>query len=793
MNFGQKDNKNSKIRFVICKPNPSMRLKFLFFWLAFFIAFNLLSQSGLSIGEWKSHLSYKDGKRVAQGPENVWYASSRGLISVFKEDLSVKFLSKEDGLSDVRISNLYYDPYNDQLILVYVDNNIDIIKDDEIYNIPFISNNTSIAGGKNVNDIFISDFQEAFLATDFGILGFNTQKLEFPFTTFTDLKVSSVAYLNGTVYAGTEEGLYAAKPNEVNVSDFGSWQHLGTSSGLPSNEVEFLAVKFGKIFAAITGKVYASSADGSFGLLFSAGAEEKIKWLSEDGSALMIGLENDKNETRTMFYNADGTWKEQGKGCINKGSYSLEDQKGRVWYADQWDPVRYTEGGVPGTCKNLKFEVPYTNDASNVRFRKEKAYFGSGGVTEDFQYRFTLYGFYTLEEGVWKNFNADNLQALRDNEFLHLYTLAPNPKKQEIFLGSYYNGIILYDEETGTISHWNKNNSILQGIVGDEARTRIAGLALDKDQMLWICNYGAPKPLAVRTPENIWYNFSVPGNTTLTDIVIDNQGNKWIAVSGAGGGLLVFNEGDKLDDTSDDKARYISRNNSEITGNKVNCVTMDLDGSIWVGTDQGPVVFDCGDPFNESCRGNIRKVVVDNIPALLLRDEDVLTIEADGGNRKWFGTRNGIFVQSPDGTAQEAKYDVKNSPLLSNKVQDLGFNAVTGEMFVITDLGIQSVRTETTGGGRSHSSSVYAFPNPVRPDYNGPIAIKGLVRDASVKITDINGKLVYQTRALGGQAIWDGKDYNGVMAATGVYLVFSANENTSTPSDAYVTKILVIR
>lgn len=98
-------------------------------------------------------------------------------------------------------------------------------------------------------------------------------------------------------------------------------------------------------------------------------------------------------------------------------------------------------------------------------------------------------------------------------------------------------------------------------------------------------------------------------------------------------------------------------------------------------------------------QGNTRKVIVDGIPALLLRDEDILSIEVDGGNRKWFGTRNGIFIQSPDGITQEAKFDVRNSPLLDNKVTDLGFNTDSGEMFVISTGGIQSYKTETTGGG----------------------------------------------------------------------------------------------
>jgi ligand-binding sensor domain-containing protein len=350
-----------------------------------------------------------------------------------------------------------------------------------------------------------------------------------------------------------------------------------------------------------------------------------------------------------------------------------------------------------------------------------------------------------------------------------------------------------YDEETKQAVHWNKDNSLLQGVVGDEQRTRISGLAFDEEENLWISNYGSPAPLVVKTKEGPWYRFSVPGSTQLAEIAIDQARNKWVVVPGVGNGILVYNEGASISDTKDDKVRLINRNNSLLTGNRVNAVLVDLDGAVWVGTDQGPVIFDCGDPFQDaSCRGNTRPVVVDGIPALLLRDEDILCIEADGANRKWFGTRNGIFVQSPDGTEKIAQFNTQNSPLLNNKVTELSFNALTGDMMIVTASGIQTYRTLTTGGKRTHGSDVYAYPNPVRPDFEGMIAIKGLVRDANVKITDINGRLLYETKALGGQAVWDGRDYNGMKASAGVYLVFSANENTSQGTDAYVTKILIV-
>jgi len=769
------------------------RYSLIFFYNVIFLTLTI-AQSNLPLSSWKSHLSYKEGRRVTQSATEIIYASNKGIFTISKDDNSVKFLSKEDGLSDVNVSKLYYDKNREQLIIVYLDNSIDVVIKDQVINIPFIRTNTTIQGSKNINDIFISESNAAYIATDFGVLGFNLDKLEFSFTTFTDLKVFSVAQLGNKLYAGTEEGLFVIETQGTNLSDFNSWKLLSVESGLPASyDVRAMAVKYNTLYALIDNKIYTANSTGSFAVLFSSpDRTEGISYLSSDGSQIMVGVSKG-NDCRTIFINQNSQISERAKGCVNQCQYAVEDEKGRVWYADNWDPIKYTEEKTSGPCKNLTFAVPFTNDASHIRFKNNKAYFGSGGVNDDYQYRFTLYGFYTLEDNEWKNFNRDNIPFIAEKEFFHLLTLAPHPNTKEVYLGSYYNGIISYNEETKETLHWNKDNSILGRVIGDEARTRIAGLTFDKEDNLWISNYGAVKPLVVKTKDNTWHNFSVPSSNTLAEIVIDNVGNKWIVVVGTGGGLLVYNEGGKIADPTDDKSNFFTRSNSEIRGNKVNSIVIDLDGSVWVGTDQGPVVFDCGDPFSQNCRGNTRKVTVDGIPALLLRDEDILSIEVDGGNRKWFGTRNGIFVQSPDGVTQEAKFDTKNSPLLDNKVTDLAYNPISGEMFIVTPAGIQSYKTETTGASRAHtSSSVYAYPNPVRPEYNGPIAIKGLVRDANVKITDVNGKLVYETKALGGQAIWDGRDYNGVKAATGVYLVFSANENASRSPDAYVTKILIV-
>ncbi|MCC8143009.1 MAG: hypothetical protein LIO97_03215 [Tannerellaceae bacterium] len=62
--------------------------------------------------------------------------------------------------------------------------------------------------------------------------------------------------------------------------------------------------------------------------------------------------------------------------------------------------------------------------------------------------------------------------------------------------------------------------------------------------------------------------------------------------------------------------------------------------------------------------------------------------------------------------------------------------------------------------------------------------------NTNIKITDLNGKLIYQTKSIGGQATWNGRNRSGNKVATGVYLVFGATENGS---ESVVTKIVVVK
>lgn len=230
-----------------------------------------------------------------------------------------------------------------------------------------------------------------------------------------------------------------------------------------------------------------------------------------------------------------------------------------------------------------------------------------------------------------------------------------------------------------------------------------------------------------------------------------------------------------------------------IQGNKVFSIACDQDGEIWIGTDNGiSVIYS---PENVFTGGNYdaQRIIIPRndgtgLGDILLENEFITCITVDGDNNKWIGTDNaGVFLLSPDGMNEIYHFTEEDSPLFSNLITDIAINN-NGEVFIGTSKGIISFRGESAPPEDTFTD-VYAYPNPVREGYTGKIGIKGLVKDADVKITDISGNLIYETRSFGGQAVWNGRNFDGRRAKTGVYLVFIANEDGT---ETIATKILVI-
>ena len=135
-------------------------------------------------------------------------------------------------------------------------------------------------------------------------------------------------------------------------------------------------------------------------------------------------------------------------------------------------------------------------------------------------------------------------------------------------------------------------------------------------------------------------------------------------------------------------------------------------------------------------------------------------------------------------------FTTTNSLLPTNSVQSVMCDPNSNVVYFGTANGILAYNSTSAPASEDYSE-VYAYPNPVRPDYTGWITIKGLMNNSLVKITDAAGNMVAQMRSDGGMAVWDGCNVNGQRVRSGVYFVF-ASQNANGSSSGAVTKILVV-
>ena len=731
-------------------------------------------ESELRIGQWQSHLPYHSGNWVTQSKTTIYYASPFSLFTIEKEDFAVNFISTVDGLTDVGINKIKYNTALGALLVIYGNSNIDLIKSNEIVNFRDIQTNSSIVGDRTGYDILFEG-NGAFLSTGFGIVKLNLEREEFEFTTFTGVPVFSMAIFEGYIYAATEEGIYRVENNRaINFGDFNNWQLLDVADDFPavysSNAV---AAHHNSLYLDINDALFKYQ-NGTLTEIYTE-ADFSIGYLSAGNEFLIAGLTCNGNcRGKVLFFKEDDSFINSGGRCIDRPRYAIEEENGRIWYADQFKGVRFTnQAGM--ACNPLDFNSPGSHNSSEILLANDKVYVTAGGVASNQTALNRVDGIFIKEENQWSIINRGNTPILLEKDIDRDFNrIVAHPEDGRLFVGTFWGGLLEIDGDNYTV--YNEENSSLRGAVGDGARERVAGLAFDADNNLWMSNHTASRPISVLKANGEWRSFNAPVKGLL-QVAVDLNGYKWFVVGNEG--ILVFDGNGTIDNINDDRMKLITPSNSNLPTNRINCLEVDLEGAVWVGTVEGPIFFDCGESIFEDTqcsKGTLKEVVQDGFGAILLATENVQSIAVDGANRKWIGTNNGLFIQSPDGGEQIAFFNTENSPLFDNTIIDIAINQETGEAFIGTNNGIISLRGEAVTGGVVNSNNIYAFPNPVRPEYDGPIAIKGLARDANVKITDVSGQLIFETTALGGQAIWDGRDFSGRRASTGVYLVFSTSK-----------------
>lgn len=738
------------------------------------------------IGQWREHLPYNSTIDIAAGGGKVFAATPFSIFSV-NEDGEKERYSRITGLNETGISAIAYDAANEKLFIAYTNSNIDIIYRNDIYNIPDIKRD-NIIGNKTIYSIY--PLQHLFyLSTGLGVIVIDGNRYEVKDSWFignggNPVRVNGFTSDGSFFYAATEEGLKRAAVNALHLADAGNWQLLSGTNGLSIGACQ-------NVFS-IASRVYLQKSDslfvqngGSWSLCYTGGWPMINTTATENKISICERQIN--GVARLVFLNPDGTI---DRVVANTAAVSLPRKSifvnGTPWVADQYAGLsKITSSGH----ESYTINAPQNISSGEMVVHQNTLYVTAGAVNDNWNYQYNGEGIYVFKDGSWTNINRYHYTAI--DSLLDFLCVAIDKRDETIWAGSYGGGLLHI--KPGPLFEIFKQNT-LDAAVGDPGSYRVAGLAFDADNNLWVSNFGAAQPLRVRKADGSWKSISIPFSlfsNAVSQLVIDNNNYKWI-VSPLGNGLICYDAGASIDNISDDSWRLYGAGsgNGNLPSSNVLSVAMDKSGFIWVGTADGIGVIQCTENvFNGGGCSAVWPVVANgNFAGYLFKGQEVRSIAVDGADRKWVATKNGVFLVSADGEKMIYHFTEENSPLLSNDVKKIALDGKTGEVYFATQKGLCSFRSTATEGG-DKNDEVLVFPNPVPPGYSGSIAIRGLVNNAIVKITELDGRLVYQTRALGGQAVWNGKNYRGQTISSGVYLVLISDE---TGKEKMATKVFFV-
>ncbi|NDW12132.1 Por secretion system protein [Bacteroides sp. 214] len=739
-----------------------------------------------AIGTWRTHLSYHNVTQTEPAGDIIYALANGGLFSYNKEDQEVYLFDKINKLNDTNITRIAYNKEYKTLVIIYSNANIDLlVEDKKVYNLPDFMNKI-MTYSKEVNSIRFHN-EYAYLSTSFGILVINLNKKEIANTYTLHKVVNDCTIDNQTIYAATQEGLFVGKLTD-NLLDNSKWKK--TSDDVFEHFVLYDDILMGNI--AQSG-------------IYRIDKETCVATMYLQGNYTMMNPYEDKllcgNSYIFLPFHTKDTWNYMELGReVNHMSYANNTYWG-AYKESGLTGQKLTDNKMEDIMSGVIPNSPVRNLPHYMKFEGERLFITGGGIHYD---RFDNPGTIAMfENNKWSNVNEKAIAASIGQSFRDITSIAQNPKDNEHFFASSA-GEGLYEFKEGEfIKLYTMDNSPLETIIPDSRNyIRINGLNYDTNNNLWMLSSETKNSVHVLKEDGNWVSFTFPETTKLTNFeesLFDRRGwfwatSHWIINSG----IFCLNTNNTLEDASDDKYKFLTRFTNQdgilLDRTNINCIVEDKNGAIWVGTDKGPVIFNNPSRFFESdVRCTQIKVPRNdgtNLADYLLVNDIINAIAIDGANRKWIGTEtNGIYLISEDGLETIKHFTEKNSPLLSNNILSIAIHPRTGEVFIGTNKGLISYQSDATEAEEDFASEIYAYPNPVKPSYDGIITVTGLVRDSDVKIADASGTVIYSGTSVGGQFTWDGKNREGRRVASGVYFVLAAD---ASGKEGIATKILVI-
>lgn len=763
------------------------------FLLGLFSAFSYAS------GDWKTHLPYSnpvtltsDNNKIYAGCENS------GIIVYDKVQDQVNTLSPQNGLNDTDIKKISYSSVYNLLVIGYGSSNIDLYSNGKVKNIPDLKNR-QVYGDKTINDILISG-KFAYLATGAGIIAVDLQNEEIKETYILEdnlgqLAINDIAIYNDTIWASTVRGLYKADLNE-NLMNFYIWKKVVSGIFDEDNEVHNIASFNDQLFLSANlnsnTDILAYNNKGNWST-FEETRYNETKGVEIVSSNNLVFI----RDSFVDIYDKDLALKESFKTPIND---FLIDEDGEQWMVRDYyglcraDKVKQDNkhyGIVPNGPAGVFSS--YMSSSGNYLYVAA----GSHNLTSNGYNKGK--GIYIYDGEKWSlPYSNDTSISIPPN----IYSVEANPENEIHFFAGATGGGLFEFINGVAINNYHERNSVIGNIANFSSPgfCRVLGLDWDQYNNFWFTSVRANEmlylidkadtisPVVTKIPSSL---------TAPTDLTIDDNDNKWMITyeTSASQKVLVVNDSyTELLEEDNLEYEFQVHNQDGDAFSKILCLEKSDDNHIWIGTDNGPVVYYNANEIlnNKNNQGTQIKLSRDDGTGLadyLLATEFINDIKFDAADRIWFATAtSGAYLYSKDGLTEIEHFTEENSPLLSNNVYAVGILEKTGEVFFGTDKGIVSYESDASIDYNNFDKAL-VYPNPVREDYNGEVTISGLMKNTTVKITDISGNIAFETKSKGGKAVWNIKNFNNNKVATGVYIIMLSSEDGE---KSKILKLLVV-
>jgi len=743
----------------------------------------------LSEGEmlrWRLHLSYSNAQEIAASPTQIYALANGALFSVDKADESIVYWSKANGMNGTSVSHIAYDDKTKRLVVTYANGQIDLIDEEgDVTSMPDISMKAGSID-VSINSICVGE-KNVYLAMPFGVIAIDTKKAEVSDTYYigtegASIAIQAIAEIGDTLYAFSYDRIYKASKAD-NLVDYTYWHN----ESIPFEKVQQVAVHEEQLYALYHDTLY--RCEGSQWNM----VKDSIAWIHTSGSRMLC-----YQRGKGLMAYQESSWQGISNSYVatdaiyTNGEYWLaEEGKGLVRLSTEGDDVFLPEG-------------PLSNFGYHLDIAHDQLYVSPGGRWAEQYGRQSSLSIYDGEQ--WRGIPWPDTWYYTDHDIRDAVQYAVDPNDAgHFFVATYGTGLFEF-KDYKAVKHYDSSNSPLQSATPTADNyyfTRTDGTMIDGEGNLWVMNATTSgKPIHILAKSGQWY--SLPLRSGGADLTIEtpagiwtdqrNSNLKWMLSQRANPYLICLNDNGTPTYSGDDRCMvrnsFVDQNGNVITPTQFRCFAQDKQNRIWIGTNSGIVVIPEKVDFFSS--NTCQRIIIPrndgtNLADYLLGDEQINCLAVDGGNRMWIGTANSGLYLIEDDTITVAHFTETNSLLPSNSVQSIAIMGKTGEVFVGTDNGIASYRSDASEA-QEDMNRAYAFPNPVRPNYVGSISICGLMENTVVNIIDSGGGLVCKTKSHGGTAVWDGKLSDGRRATPGIYTALCNSASGHT-----VVKIMVIR